>query len=147
MTSDSIKAALSLIKSKFSTAHNSLNTHLLKCLAPSILPFLLLIINSSLSTAFIPWQWRVATIIPIFKGKYNTSNVFDYRPISILCPIAHLTERIVYQLLIRHFESNSVLSSAQHGGRRALSTITIFTERPVYPCGIKFTLTSAKHSM
>ena len=73
--------------------------------------------NLCLCQCYIPADWRVHLIIPILKSG-DSSQVSNYRPISLLCVISKILERLVFNHLIQ----NS-LSSTQYGFRRKHSTL------------------------
>ena len=52
-----------------------------------------------LSKHYIPEEWRINLIIPIFKSG-DRSAVKNYRPISLLCTISKVLERIVFTNII-----------------------------------------------
>ena len=54
----------------------------------------------SLSQHYIPEEWRIHTIIPIFKSG-DHSSVLCYRPISLLCSISKVLERIMYNATVK----------------------------------------------
>ena len=53
----------------------------------------------SLSNGIIPAQWSVHVITPIHKSG-DRSSVKNYRPISLLCTVSKVLERIVYDKII-----------------------------------------------
>ena len=73
----------------------------------------------SLSHSNIPAEWRTHMIIPVFKSG-DKSSVCNYRPISLLCSVSKLLEKLIYDKII-HFVSASI-SSSQFGFRPNHST-------------------------
>ena len=51
--------------------------------------------NLSLSTGYIPQEWKAHIIIPIHKSN-DRSLVSNYRPISLLSNISKVLERLIY---------------------------------------------------
>ena len=74
----------------------------------------------SLSQHYIPIEWRIHKVTPIFKSG-DRSFVKSYRPISLLCSVSKVLERIVYNSII-DFVSRSI-SPKQFGFRRNHSTL------------------------
>ena len=67
-----------------------------------------------LSQYYIPHEWRIHKITPIFKSGDRTS-INNYRPISLLCTISKVLERIIYNHIIdfvQKYLSNTVWFSA-----------------------------------
>ena len=69
----------------------------------------------SLVQHYLPQEWRFHLITPIYKSG-NLSSVTNYRPISILCIISKVLEKIVYDKIIS-FVSRSI-SLCQFGFRQ-----------------------------
>lgn len=65
------------------------------------------IFNLSLISKNIPKIWKSAFVTPLLKGGEPT-NVNNYRPISKLCILAKLFERIVSDQLKEFLESNNI---------------------------------------
>ena len=80
-------------------------------------------INLSLSAGIFPSDWKVATVVPLYKGGDNTSKG-NYRPISPLTVPDKLLEKIVHGLLSNHLEGNNLLTHRQSGFRKGFSTIS-----------------------
>ena len=56
------------------------------------------ILNRSINTGGFPVDWKCAKVTPIRKSC-SRDNVNNYRPISVLSPIAKVFERIIYNQL------------------------------------------------
>ena len=68
----------------------------------------------------IPAEWCLHCIIPIFKSG-DKSLVHNYRPISLLCSISKVLERLIYNNIIDHV--SSCISDSQFGFLQHHSTI------------------------
>lgn len=88
-----------------------------------LLPHISHIINFSLSSGCFPSLWKKANVVPIPK-KSVTSELKDFRPISILPFLSKVLERVVYRQLSQFLQSHSLLNSFQSGFRSAHSTST-----------------------
>ena len=71
--------------------------------------------------------WKVATVIPIFKGKGSSLDTKNYRPISLTNVYCKTLEKLLREKLLSYLESENLLSSAQSGFRPGLSTLTQLT--------------------
>ena len=74
----------------------------------------------SLQQSYVPAEWQMHLVSPIFKTG-DKSQVKNYRPISLLCVISKVLERLIYKHLL-DFASKS-LSSFQFGFRKNHSTL------------------------
>ena len=73
-----------------------------------------------LAQNFVPLEWRTHLIKPIFKSG-DRNNIRNYRPISLLCVVSKILERIVYNHLIDFV--NTSVSNHQFGFLRKRSTL------------------------
>ena len=93
-------------------------------LAANVLMFPLAdLYNLSLSTNEIPNIWKHARITPIHKAG-DVLDCNNYRPISIICAIAKILEKLVFNQLSEYLNTNNILSPAQSGFRPNHSTST-----------------------
>ena len=74
----------------------------------------------SISLQSIPADWKIHLITPIHKAG-DRSLVSNYRPISLLCIISKVLERILYKRLIEFLSSS--ISSRQFGFLKNRSTV------------------------
>lgn len=83
-----------------------------KNLSNSISVPLTILFNKSIDEGKFPEQWKISYILPTFKSG-NRSKVENYRPISILCAISKVMERIMFNRLYAHVKE--YISIYQHG--------------------------------
>ena len=91
------------------------------------LPFLensmAILFNTLLETSIFPDLWKIARVTPIYK-EGDKSEKSSYHPISVLPVISRLFERLVYNQLYQHLNSNNLLANEQSGFRTLHSTLT-----------------------
>jgi hypothetical protein len=102
---------------------DELHPLLLKSLAVVIAPAVYDIFRRSLDQGRIPKAWKEAVVTPVHKGGPRT-DPSNYRPISLTSSVCKVMEKIVKKGLQQYFESQGLLSAAQHGFRRNKSTIS-----------------------
>ena len=103
---------------------------LLKDAASCLAEPLTYLINMSLCTGQVPNEWKQAKVLPPFKSG-NTTELDNYRPISMLPVLSKVLERVVHMQFIDYLESNRLLYKYQFGFRRQHSTnltVTFFTD-------------------
>ena len=81
---------------------------------------LLHLFTTSLNTSSIPYEWKIHKIIPVYKSKDKTS-VTNYRPISLLCNVSKVFERLIYDKVISTV-ANSI-TPHQFGFQKGHSTL------------------------
>ena len=90
---------------------------------PVTIFYILVIVNTSIVTGIYPDPWKCPIVTPIYKSG-DTDNVENYRPVSLLCIISKILEKVVAIQLIDFLEKNRLLCNEQHGFRPSLSTET-----------------------
>ena len=83
---------------------------------------LVYLFNLSLIHRVLPQKWKVATVVPLFKGG-NHLDVGNYRPISLLPLPGKILENIVHKRLSQYLETNNLLCDEQCGFRKGRSTV------------------------
>jgi hypothetical protein len=68
-----------------------------------------------------PTRLKYATVKPLLK-KGNNENVANYRPISLLTSFSKVLEKIIYDRLLKHTETNNILAVEQFGFITSSST-------------------------
>ena len=99
-------------------------------ISSSCLKDALLILNSHLCYIFekslrygiFPNSWKIATVVPLYKGG-NKEDVSNYRPISLLPIPGKILEKIVHSKLLQFFDENNTLCDQQNGFRPNRSTM------------------------
>ena len=94
-----VLTALSNLNAFKSQGTDNLSPLILKRCATHLAGPITKIFQTSLNTCTIPAEWKIHKIIPIHKSG-DTSNVSNYRPISLLCIISKVLEAIVYLKII-----------------------------------------------
>ena len=64
------------------------------------------------NTGTLPTQWKLSNVVPIHK-KGDDKKVTNYRPISILCIISKILERIIHEEIIS--KTLHLIDKRQHG--------------------------------
>ena len=85
---------------------------------------LLDIFNFCLTNAYFPSCCRQSLVVPVPKGGSDPTKPSSWRPISLLCCMGKLLERIIQKQLTRHLENNGSICTEQHGFRSRRSTLT-----------------------
>ena len=99
---ESLRKTFHSLRTKSSSGYDGISTRLLKFLAPALISSLRLIINQSLITGIYPDKLKTAKVIPLYK-KGDKTKCDNYRPISLLCAICKLFEKVVYNQLYDYF--------------------------------------------
>nr|CAH7727550.1 unnamed protein product [Callosobruchus chinensis] len=102
---------------------DDLGINLIKTCCPYILPYLVNIISSIMVISKFPNIWKRAHIIVIPKCR-EPKQLTDLRPISILCGLSKLAEKIFARQLSIYLKENNILPPTQSGFREGHSCTT-----------------------
>ena len=81
------------------------------------------VFNLSVKEGVVPFEWKEANIIPLFKkGSRNKSE--NYRPVSLTSVICKLLERLIKDHMVDFLVKHKLLNSSQHGFLKARSCLT-----------------------
>ena len=94
-----------------------------KCVEP-LAPYLLHIINTSIETGVVPNTFKEAVVTPLIKKpSLDPENLKNYRPVSNLCFMSKLLEKVAKRLNA-HKDIHNLRASHQSAYRRYHSTET-----------------------
>ena len=111
------------LKTSKATGIDNIPAKVLKISAEVVGPALTWIYNLSIKTGIYVDEWKKAWVMPIFKSE-DRQKCENYRPISILPIISKILERLIFYLIYKFLNDNSVLSKFQSGFRPKHSTLT-----------------------
>uniref|UniRef100_A0A671YR52 Reverse transcriptase domain-containing protein n=1 Tax=Sparus aurata TaxID=8175 RepID=A0A671YR52_SPAAU len=98
---------------------------IIKLCLPAISPLIVTIINSSLTSGFVPQTLKLAAVTPILKNPaLDPDTISDFRPISNLPFLSKILERVVAAQIKTHLHSHELYEPFQSGFRPQHSTET-----------------------
>ena len=101
--------------------HDGITLHILKLAMSSIKIHLAHILNLSLSEGIFPDELKIANVVPLFKAD-DPMLFNNYRPVSLLCVLSKVFEKIMYSRLMSFLETQKILYHKQLGFRTQHST-------------------------
>ena len=105
------------------TELDKIPSKLLKMAASIVAPSLTDILTKSILTGIYPTEWKLAMVTSIFK-KDLTSDLDNYRPISVIPLASKVLGKLVYDQLYHYLNDNKLLSSYESGLRSLHRTLT-----------------------
>ena len=67
-----------------------------------------------LNQEILPTEMKLANVIPLYKT--NNPDVFNnYRPVSLLCTLSKVLERVMYSRIIEYLKTFKILLDNQFG--------------------------------
>lgn len=104
------------------TGPDGIGNKLLKEAAPSLCAPLCRLFNKCITAHTFPTEWKISNVIPLHK-KDDISEVNNYRPVSLLCCISKVFERLMYTHIYTFLTENNIITYKQSGFRPGDSTI------------------------
>jgi hypothetical protein len=120
-TETEIKSITRSLKSRNSSGYDEITSTILKAFSASISCPLAHICNHSLHTCIFPDDLKISVVKPLYKKGHKTS-MTNYRPISLLTTFSKTLEKVMYNRLSHHTQSNNILVPEQFGFRKDVST-------------------------
>ena len=127
VTYNDVKDQIETLKTNKAYGHDLLSPLFYKEAGDTLISVLQRLFNMSLSTGVFPATWKKANIIPLHK-KGCSSDVKNYRPVSLLCVGAKIFERIVFKYMYNFMKENFVINDFQSGFQSGRSTVTQLVE-------------------
>ena len=116
-----IRLALSNIDPHKGAGPDHLPPVLVRECADSLANPLAIIYNRSLAEGRFPTVWKTAGVVPVHKSG-SVHRVENYRPISILCCVAKVLEKFVFERM--YAAAKPIISIFQHGFVKKRSTLS-----------------------
>jgi exonuclease III len=125
MTPERVEECLKNLKSKNCEGPDRLPLRILKDGATVLAKPLSVLFCKIYEKKEIPEQWKVSKVIPLHK-KGKKENIENYRPISNLCSITKVFERLILLRLEEIEKENGIdlTGYEQHGFKKKRSTVT-----------------------
>lgn len=116
-----IETAIRKIKGNKAIGPDGIPAFVLKGCSEYLLSPLQFLFNLVLKTSVYPTKWKVSKVIPVYKSGPR-QDIKNYRPISIVCAISKVFEKIIFDRLFS--EISGKITTYQHGFFPKRSTFT-----------------------
>ena len=103
------------------TGYDDINAMSLKLTNQFICQPLTHLCNLSLTQGVFPEQLKIANVIPLYKTD-DPMLFNNYRPVSLLCVLSKVFEKVMYDRIITFLENFKILNENQFGFRKNKST-------------------------
>lgn len=121
ITKNEIIEIIGSLKNNSSAGPDGISVKLIKSIHLNIIKPLLHIINLTIKTGVIPYQWKESSVTPVHKsGDYKNLN--NYRPISVISNFAKIFEKYLKNRLVEFFDKHDVITDRQFGFKKNTST-------------------------
>ncbi|XP_062558073.1 uncharacterized protein LOC134222944 [Armigeres subalbatus] len=101
------------LKSKKSSGQDNIRNCVLKKLPRKAHIFLAKIFSACIRLGYFPNSWKHAVVVAIPKPNTDSTNAFNYRPISLLPTFSKLLERVILIRIEQHLENTHIIPDDQ----------------------------------
>ena len=122
ITEDDVSFALKNLKNNKCGGSDLILNEFLKCAEDKLMNIFVAVFNLVLNTGFIPADWTIGILKPIYKNKGSRSDPNNYRGISILSCFSKLFTSILNNRITCFLEENEIIGNEQAGFRNNFST-------------------------
>ena len=119
-TMDELEEALTHSKPGKAAGIDGITTEMIQHFGPNTMKWILTMVNKCATTCSIPKKWRKARVVALLKPGKDPSSRKSYRPISLLCILYKVYERLIMARISPTVEKE--LSKDQAGFRPGRST-------------------------
>lgn len=123
VSEEDVLLKLKQLDSSKATGLDNIPSRFLKDAAENISPSITHIINMSIEYGYFPKDLKNAKVIPLYK-KGSKLDQGNYRPVSILCTLSKVIERIVFEQVNKYLATHNLIYELQSGFRKSHSTDT-----------------------
>ena len=103
------KKILKSLNANKATGPDGISNFLLKNIADVLAKLLCHLFNYSLEAGVFPSDWKTSNVVPVHK-KNDAQNKCNYRPVSLLCDVSKIFERLVYNKMYYFLMGNKLLN-------------------------------------
>ena len=96
----------------------------MKLARKAIVPAVCHIINLSITTNRFPTKWKLAKVVPFYRGRESKLDPKNYRPVAILPILSKVLERAMFQQLVTYMDMHNFFNPNHHAYRSFHSTTT-----------------------
>jgi hypothetical protein len=114
VTAPQVELLIGKFDNKSAAGISDVPTRVLKSANRIISPLLAELFNPCIFQSIFQDEWKMATIIPLFKCKGDCLDTNNYRGIAIIPPIAKVFERLLAKQLSMYFVGNKLFFNGQH---------------------------------
>lgn len=118
---EEVDGILMSLDSSSATGWDGISIAFLKRARDFVVPYICQLANLCFSTGVFPKALKRSIVTPVYKNG-DKSDVYNFRPISVLTAISKIIEKIINNRLINFLSKYNIISQSQYGFRKKLST-------------------------
>ena len=111
------------LKNDKSEGHDFIKNEYLKFCPPEVIQLAVILFNLVLKTGFVPIEWCIGLIVPIFKKKGSPHDPNNYRGITLLSCLGKLFTLCINSRLTTYVTRRGIIGEEQAAFREAYSTL------------------------
>ena len=112
------------LRNSKSAGVDQLDTYILKLARKKIVPAVCHILNLSIQSNRFPTKWKIAKVVPLYKGKGSLFDPKNFRPVAILPILSKVLERAIFLQVLGYMDRENFFNPNHHAYRSFHSTTT-----------------------
>ena len=125
VTPQNIDKIIRNLKNSKACGLDNIDTYIMKLARPYIVPAVTHIVNQSITTLTFPKAYKVAKVVPLYKGKDSPVTApKSYRPVALLPITSKVLKRVVHTQLMSYMDQHQLWHPQHHAYRSHHSTTT-----------------------
>ena len=114
VTPEQVDKIIRDLKNSKASGVDNLDTYILKLVRKKIVPSVCHILNLSIQSNKFPTKWKIAKVVPLYKGKGSKLEPKNYRPVAILPILSKVLERAMFHQLVYYIDANKFFNPNHH---------------------------------
>ncbi|KAG4067412.1 hypothetical protein HA402_009649 [Bradysia odoriphaga] len=74
---------------------------------------------------YYPSEWKLVHVLPVLKPGKEADDPGNYRPISLLCNLSKVLEKVIYKRIFDFCQTNKIIPDRQYGFKPTHSTVHV----------------------
>ena len=121
---ESVEKIIGQLKNSKASGLDKLDTYIRKLCRKAIVPSVCHILNLSLQNNKFRTKWKIAKVVPLYKGKGSKFDPKNYRPVAILPILSEVLERAMFQQMVTYMDGQNFFNPSHHDYRSFHSITT-----------------------
>ena len=111
-----------------SSSKDFISMKVVKAAGDTLLPHILLLVNTIISTEHYPRNLKLTKIVPVKKPDKDPQDTASWRPINIVPALSKVVEKCLLAQVTKYLKENNLIHHTHHGSVGGKSTQTLIEE-------------------
>ena len=123
-----LKSIMRSLSPTTSSSKDFISMKVVKAAGDTLLPHILLLVNTIISTEHYPMNLKLTKIVPVKKPDKDPQETASWRPINIVPALSKVVEKCLLAQVTKYLKENNLIHHTHHGSVGGKSTQTLIEE-------------------